>query len=192
MFNFKTTKGFTLIELLAVIAIIGILSSIVALNTTNAKKGSRDARRAADIRSLSVALDAYYSDYDQYPRTLATLVPKYIATEPKDPQTNNQFYYTAMTSTSFGSTDCTNVRVVKYHLGAAMENSENSGNLDLKQDHDWPGVANTSGYAACNGSTGYNADFHGKAITVATQPCVGAVCGGAVSCSVDRCFDMSR
>lgn len=67
MFKFRDKKGFTLIELLVVIAIIGLLAtlSVVALNSARAK--ARDARRLADIKAISTALDLYFDDYGDYP-----------------------------------------------------------------------------------------------------------------------------
>ena len=69
----KNSEGFTLIELLVVIAIIGLLAtlSMVALNT--ARQKARDARRMSDIQEIQLALEMYYSDFNQYPTgTLAS------------------------------------------------------------------------------------------------------------------------
>jgi len=61
-------KAFTLIELLVVISIIALLSSIGAasLNSTRAK--ARDAKRKADLKMISLALELYYDTNNQYPR----------------------------------------------------------------------------------------------------------------------------
>ncbi|HNX11281.1 MAG TPA: FISUMP domain-containing protein [bacterium] len=60
-------KGFTLIELLVVIAIIGTLAtiSVIALNTARAK--SRDAKRVADVKQISTALELFFNDMGRYP-----------------------------------------------------------------------------------------------------------------------------
>ncbi len=57
----KLNPGFTLIELLVVIAILGILSGIVmfAINPTKRIKQARDARRKAEIKQISNAIQAY-------------------------------------------------------------------------------------------------------------------------------------
>ncbi|MDP3993506.1 MAG: prepilin-type N-terminal cleavage/methylation domain-containing protein [bacterium] len=65
--NSLKNKGFTLIELLVVIAVIGLLSSIVLVSLNSARVKARDARRVADLRQISVALELYYDRYNAYP-----------------------------------------------------------------------------------------------------------------------------
>lgn len=99
-------KGFTLIELLVVIAIIGLLSSIVLASLNSARAKARDARRIADLKQVSTALEMYYSQNNAYPACRAfspwngtfwgnpspnpsclysALVPTYIPSLPADP-----------------------------------------------------------------------------------------------------------
>lgn len=104
--------GFTLIELLVVIAIIGLLASIVLIALSSARVKSRDAKRAADLKEVSTALEVYFSDNSGYPNTngtytcfdcttyvnnpitapvaaasiTAALVPAYLPTAPQDPK----------------------------------------------------------------------------------------------------------
>ncbi|MCX7048888.1 MAG: prepilin-type N-terminal cleavage/methylation domain-containing protein [Candidatus Sumerlaeota bacterium] len=59
-------RAFTLIELLIVIAIIAILALIAIPNFLEAQTRSKIARAMADMRSLSVAVEAYYIDYNSY------------------------------------------------------------------------------------------------------------------------------
>ncbi|MCX6792552.1 MAG: prepilin-type N-terminal cleavage/methylation domain-containing protein [Candidatus Falkowbacteria bacterium] len=66
MFSNKKT-GFTLIELLVVIAIIGVLSTMAIIALGNARAKSRDAKRVADIKQISTALELYYADNNSYP-----------------------------------------------------------------------------------------------------------------------------
>jgi prepilin-type N-terminal cleavage/methylation domain-containing protein len=61
------SKGFTLIELLVVIAIIGVLASTVLTSVNSARIKARDARRKADLRQISLALELYYDAYGAYP-----------------------------------------------------------------------------------------------------------------------------
>jgi len=63
-------KAFTLVELLVVIAIIGLLAtlSIIALNSARSK--SRDAKRVADVKQISTALELFFNDAGRYPTDL--------------------------------------------------------------------------------------------------------------------------
>lgn len=67
LFSRKTAGGFTLIELLVVIAIIGTLASVVLANLNSAREKARDARRQADLKELSKALELYFLDNNRYP-----------------------------------------------------------------------------------------------------------------------------
>ena len=119
----KRTAGFTLIELLVVIAIIGILSSVVLASLAVARRKSRDARRVADIKSLQIALELYYTaNSNTYPASLASLAPTYIAVVPTDPSPSPAAYgYT--TSAALG-----------YVLGAIMETTGQSSMLTSDYD----------------------------------------------------------
>ena len=78
----KKSKGFTLIELLVVIAIIGILAVIVLIALSAARVKARDARAAADLRSIVPALEMAQDRDGQYPQTssFATMVTTLGAT----------------------------------------------------------------------------------------------------------------
>lgn len=78
-------KGFTLIELLVVIAIIGLLASVVLLALNSARAKSRDARRVADVRQISSAMELYFNDNSIYPPVTASLVPTYMGSFPTAP-----------------------------------------------------------------------------------------------------------
>ena len=60
-------QGFTLIELLVVIAIIGILSSVVMASLNSARMKARDARKQADFKSITLALNLFYDAYGRMP-----------------------------------------------------------------------------------------------------------------------------
>jgi len=59
-------QGFTLIELLIVVAIIAILAMIAVPNFIEAQTRSKVSRVKSDLRTLSVAEEAYFVEWDSY------------------------------------------------------------------------------------------------------------------------------
>ncbi len=70
-----TKKGFTLIELLIVIAIILILIAIALPNFLEAQLRARVTRVEGEFHGLATAIEAYKSDYFQYPPASNILDP---------------------------------------------------------------------------------------------------------------------
>ncbi len=60
-------KAFTLIELLVVIAIIGILATLAVVALQQARQNARDAKRIADMKQVSTALELFFSENGRYP-----------------------------------------------------------------------------------------------------------------------------
>ncbi|MFA7309258.1 MAG: type II secretion system protein [Patescibacteria group bacterium] len=116
-------KGFTLIELLVVIAIIGILSAIGLSALNSAREKARDSKRKADLQSLSLALESYYSDNTAYPPAngFATLVNNYLIpgnylNKPiDDPLTSRHYCYQYSQGTGEVG--------LYYRLGAKLEST---------------------------------------------------------------------
>ncbi len=69
----KKNAGFTLLELLVVIAIIGILAGTVMIALNSARRKSRDAKRAGDMRQMITALEQYQIQHGNYPTGTASI-----------------------------------------------------------------------------------------------------------------------
>ena len=65
-------KGFTLIELLIVVVIIGILAAIAIPKFANTKEKAYIAAMKSDLKNLSTAEEAYFSDNQTYTTSLPT------------------------------------------------------------------------------------------------------------------------
>ena len=63
-------RGFTLIELMVVILIIMTLASLVIVSVSRVRVSSRDAKRIADLGTISSALQQYYVDNRSSPRRM--------------------------------------------------------------------------------------------------------------------------
>ena len=60
-------QGFTLVELLVVMAILAVLIAISVAGLGYAMRRSRNISRAASIENLQIAIEAFYSDEQEYP-----------------------------------------------------------------------------------------------------------------------------
>ena len=111
-------KGFTLIELLVVIGILAILLAItlIAINPARQFSQANNTKRSSDVNAILNAINQYMADnkgalptgIDVTASTIAAptfttmctvIVPRYIASIPVDPLTNN--------GTPVGEADCT-------------------------------------------------------------------------------------
>jgi type II secretion system protein G len=108
-------KAFTLVELLVVIGILLILMAIAVPNFLDALLRAKVARAQADLTVLGNALEAYRTDYPEYPKSIfadlgsinielgifaslprLTSPTRYLAELPRDPfvYTNYQYFST--------------------------------------------------------------------------------------------------
>lgn len=134
-------KGFTLMELLIVMVILSILVAIASGTYASSTKRGRDNRRKNDVRNMSTALEAYYSDKGAYPNGANGVMmgcgvgdsqvcswggqfkdqynTLYMVLIPDDPIVSQTYYYIS-TGTS-------------YKLYAKLENVRDEGN-GVQQD----------------------------------------------------------
>ena len=144
-------SGFTLIELLVVISIIGFLAtaSIVAFN--NARIKARDARRVADLKQISTALELYFDDHNFYPpspcgydcdnyyhstnsswQTLQTYLAPYLPKLPVDPINNLAGpWTTGHLSYAYGDVGRYTYKS-QYVLTTQLEGKDNSLRCEIK------------------------------------------------------------
>ncbi|MBU2218920.1 prepilin-type N-terminal cleavage/methylation domain-containing protein [Patescibacteria group bacterium] len=77
-------KGFTIIELMVTVAIIAILAALIMVSFSNIKAKNRDAKRMGDLKSISNALNLYYSVNNSFPTCLACPAGVYLNNNPID------------------------------------------------------------------------------------------------------------
>ena len=61
-------KAFTMLEMLVVVGIIVLLAAILLPTLSRAMRDAQRARQAADLHAIETALEAYKSDFGDYPR----------------------------------------------------------------------------------------------------------------------------
>ncbi len=92
----NSRTGFTLIEILLVVVIIGMLAGIAAVSVPRNMRRAREAKAAADISAISMAIQTYYMDKGKYPSGLDLLAqgddPYLEKGIPPDPW-NNPYQY---------------------------------------------------------------------------------------------------
>lgn len=68
-------RGFTLIELLIVVTIILIIAAMAIPNLVGAKMRANEAAAVGALKAINAACMAYWTTYNGYPPTLASLGP---------------------------------------------------------------------------------------------------------------------
>lgn len=106
MKSIKRQSGFTIIEMLVVVTILAMLAGILVPVLEDGARSARDARRAADLKTMQSALESYKRANGEYPSTngrwwgdapvfgsrgydangyIPALVPDFLPALPKDP-----------------------------------------------------------------------------------------------------------
>lgn len=105
--------GFTLIEVLTVVVIIAILAAILLATFLRARAQSAVGASKGNMKNIAIALETYSTDTNEYPATLAGLVPTYARAIPDDPCTIVAYTY----DTSMGGSPPTDYKIsISYPL----------------------------------------------------------------------------
>jgi prepilin-type N-terminal cleavage/methylation domain-containing protein len=90
MRNARRHLGFTLMELMVAIVIIVILVALTAVAVMKGQASAMRSRMAADLQTISIALEAYKQDFGDYPRINPNPAPglpgKFVIPDPTNPQ----------------------------------------------------------------------------------------------------------
>ena len=70
----KKDLGFTLLELLVVIGIISVLAAIATMQYQKFRIQSFDTAAKSDLRNAIIGLEAYFTEYNTFPATPASLL----------------------------------------------------------------------------------------------------------------------
>lgn len=194
-------EGFTLIEILIVIAAIGFLSLIITIALSIARAKARDAKRVADVKQLTTALELYKAEFGNYPLSpspgpgnypatsaIPDLVPTYMVTLPIAPSphdgkdctnTRNQYMYRSVNGQSYSLTFCTGGQVGLIPPGFNITTGQRiTGRYDLNAD----GQSNNS-----------DRDVIGAFVALATGHCHLELCdlsqNGIVDSTDGGCLD---
>ena len=192
----KKQAGFTLIELLVVIAIIGILSTLSIIALSNARAKSRDAKRVADIKQISTALDLYYADYGYYPTIITPGNPlvssdgtkTYIDKIPNNPSPRNDSGCGDNNYTYSSTSDNTNY-TLNFCLGTGSGtltpgiNSTSSSGLGSA-----PGLVGWWRFDEGSGTTAYDSSGNKNNATIAAS---GPTWISGSPCRVNKCLRIS-
>lgn len=93
----KTARAFSLVEMLVVVSVISILAAIALPNYLESQTRAKVSAVRSDLRTISVALEAYHADLNEYPpvppglperfrRFIPLTTPvAYLTTIPRDP-----------------------------------------------------------------------------------------------------------
>lgn len=149
----KKQKGFTLIELLVVISIISFLASAALVTLNSSRIKARDARRKADLKTITKALELYFDDNGAYPPspcgydcwgyysstnsnwdTFQTYLTPYLSKLPKDPLNTGTAPWSGGYSYSYAAVGKT-ANPPQYDLTGVLESAADPDRCAAKSYH---------------------------------------------------------
>lgn len=126
----KTSKGFTIVELVITIVIVGLLAALITVSYNSVQTKTKATNEMSDLKTLNRAIQAYYSENSEYPKTggswmgwsqaqdenfIPGLAPKYITKTPqqKDTSSGSDKSYIYLS-------DGTNYKLISHAPGASV------------------------------------------------------------------------
>lgn len=138
--NIETKKkkrhwGFSLIELVTVAGIISLIATFATISISKARIQARDVKRVADTKSLTVALESYFSKNNAYPTAITPGQPLidsdgivYMSQVPSNPKPHTDgscldrdFHYEAINNnTNYILTFCLGAQTGSFSRGISF------------------------------------------------------------------------
>lgn len=88
----RSTRGFSLLEITLVIALIGLLMGVAVVAFAPTLFRGKIAATKSTMRVVDQSLKSFMVEKNNYPATLAELVPNFIETSPKDGWDRELYY----------------------------------------------------------------------------------------------------
>jgi type II secretory pathway pseudopilin PulG len=109
--SFRRRIAFTLVEMLVVIGIITLILSIALPVTFTARRKASRMKAVRDVAALSIALDEFKNNNNEYPRVYypyLTTAGTTLATDPRNSKNGQQALYCALTGLDMKGNPITN------------------------------------------------------------------------------------
>lgn len=106
----RRRSGFTLVEILVVMGIIAVILSIALPVTFKARRQAAKTRAARDLQALSVGLDEFKNNYNEYPQIYYPYLGNNPSTDNRNAKTGQNVLYCALTGKDMQGNAITNAK----------------------------------------------------------------------------------